>query len=445
MAKRIFSGAQPTGNLHIGNYLGALRNWVTLQHEYESFFCVVDLHAITVPQDPKQLMAKTREVARIYLAAGVDPQVSTIFIQSDVKEHAELAWVLNCVVRTSELERMTQYKDKSKKQRENVSVGLLTYPALMAADILLYQTDLVPVGQDQKQHLELTRDLAERFNRDFGMTFKVPDAFIPKVGAKIMALDDPTKKMSKSDENVNGRISLMDDADTIRRKFKRAVTDSGSEIRFDETRPAVTNLLTIYQLLTNQTREAIEEHFAGKGYAHLKDDLAEATIDFLRPFQKRVHGISDKELDLILSDGARKAETFAADTMARVVDSTGLGEGSIRYFTESELDELPPGTNVWIIVNKAFPKDTMPFPKNEKSEEAVWAFLMRGEAERLVKLLKAYAPAFKDIELAVEHESLQSLREGAKESVNIDLCVLPPGAAAEFFSRQERLYRSGAA
>ena len=324
MAKRIFSGAQPTGNLHIGNYLGALRNWVALQHEYDSIFCVVDLHAITIPQDPVQLVAKTREVARIYLAGGVDPNVSTIFIQSDVKEHAELAWVLNCVVRIGELERMTQYKDKSKKQREHVSTGLLTYPVLMAADILLYQTDLVPVGQDQKQHLELTRDLAERFNRDYGETFRVPDAFIPKVGAKILALDDPAKKMSKSDENVNGSIGLMDDADTIRRKFKRAVTDSGTDIRFDETRPAVSNLLSIFQLLTGQTPEEIEAHFAGKGYAQLKGDLAEATIEFLRPFQERVRAIGDEELSRILRGGAEKARVMAAETLRQVRGRMGI-------------------------------------------------------------------------------------------------------------------------
>ena len=324
MAKRIFSGAQPTGNLHIGNYLGALRNWVALQHEYESFFCVVDLHAVTIPQDPKVLKQKTREVARLYLAAGVDPAASTIFVQSDVHEHAELAWVVNCVVRIGELERMTQYKDKSKKQRENVSVGLLTYPALMAADILLYHTDLVPVGQDQKQHLELTRDIAERFNRDYGETFRVPDAYIPPVGAKIMALDDATKKMSKSDENVNGSIMLMDDADTIRRKFKRAVTDSGTEVRFDETRPAVTNLLTIYQLLTNRTREEIESHFSGKGYAQLKNDLADATVAFLEPYQQRVRGISDEELSRILRDGADKARHIAAETMRTVRERMGI-------------------------------------------------------------------------------------------------------------------------
>jgi tryptophanyl-tRNA synthetase len=324
MPKRIFSGAQPTGNLHIGNYLGALRNWVALQHEYDSIFCVVDLHAITIPQDPAGLLAKTREVARIYLAAGVDPDVSTIFIQSDVKEHAELAWVLNCVVRIGELERMTQYKDKSKKQRENVSTGLLTYPVLMAADILLYQTDLVPVGQDQKQHLELTRDLAERFNRDYGETFRVPDAFIPKVGARVLSLQDPAKKMSKSDENVNGSIGLMDDADTIRRKFKRAVTDSGTDIRFDETRPAVTNLLSMYQLHTGQAPEEIEAHFAGQGYAQLKGELAEAAVEFLRPFQERVRAISDEELSRILRDGAEKARRIAAETLRQVKERMGI-------------------------------------------------------------------------------------------------------------------------
>jgi tryptophanyl-tRNA synthetase len=324
MQKRIFSGAQPTGNLHIGNYLGALRNWVDLQHDYESFYCVVDLHAITVPQDPAKLAAKTKEVARIYLAAGIDSNVSTIFVQSDVKEHAELAWILNCVARISELERMTQFKDKAKKQRENVLVGLLTYPALMAADILLYHTDLVPVGQDQRQHLELTRDIAERFNRDFGETFNLPDAFIPKVGAKIQALDDASKKMSKSDENINGSIMLMDDPDTIRRKFKRAVTDSGSEIRFDATRPAITNLLSMYQLLTGKTPEEIESHFEGKGYAQLKGDLAEAAVEFLRPFQERVRAIGDEELSRILRDGADKARAIAAETMRHVKERMGI-------------------------------------------------------------------------------------------------------------------------
>src|SRR5688500_17016276 len=325
MTKRIFSGAQPTGNVHLGNYLGALKNWVALQHEYESFFCIVNLHAITVTHDPKLLAESTRNLTRIYLAVGIDPQVSTVFIQSDVPEHAELTWVLNCVVRISELERMTQYKDKAKKQQqENVTAGLLTYPALMAADILLYQTDLVPVGHDQKQHLELTRDVAERFNRDFGETFRVPDAFIPKVGAKIQALDDPSKKMSKSDENANGRISLLDDPDTVRRKLKRAVTDSGTEVRFDQTRPAVNNLLSMFQLFTGKTPEEVEAHFEGKGYAQLKGDLAEATIEFLRPFQERVRGIGDEELSRILRDGAEKARAIASETMRTVKERMGL-------------------------------------------------------------------------------------------------------------------------
>src|SRR5256714_10535617 len=250
MTKRILSGAQPTGNVHLGNYLGALRNWVALQHEYESLFPIVNLHAIALPQYPVQLVEKTRDLARIFLAVGIDPQISTVFVQSDVKEHAELAWILNCVTRMSELERMTQYKDKARKQQENISVGLFDYPVLMAADILLYQTDLVPVGDDQRHHLELTRDVAIRFNRDYGETFRVPDAYIPRVGARIMSLSDPTKKMSKSDDDPNGCVLVMDDADTVQKKFKRAVTDSGTEIRFDESRPAIHNLLEIYHLIT---------------------------------------------------------------------------------------------------------------------------------------------------------------------------------------------------
>ncbi len=330
MAKRIFSGAQPTNNLHIGNYLGALRNWVELQHEYESFFCVVNLHAITLPQEPQPLKARTMQLARIYLASGIDPKVSTIFIQSDVPEHTELAWILNCVVRISELERMTQFKDKARKQRENVLAGLLTYPTLMASDILLYQTDLVPVGHDQKQHLELTRDLAVRFNRDFGETFRVPEAFIPKVGAKILALDDASKKMSKSDENDNQRINLIDDADTIRRKFKRAVTDSGTEVRFDETRPAITNLLSIYQLLTGQPQAEVEAHFEGKGYAFLKSELADTTIEFLRPFQERMQNIGDEELQRILKQGQERARGIASATLREVKNRMGL-VGSVNF------------------------------------------------------------------------------------------------------------------
>jgi len=322
--KRIFSGVQPTGNIHLGNYLGALRNWVELQHEYESLFCIVNLHAITLPQDPKLLAQKTRDLARIYLAAGVDPKVSLVFIQSDVPAHAELAWVLNCVTRISELERMTQFKDKAAKQRESVGAGLLNYPVLMASDILLYQTDLVPVGHDQKQHLELTRDLAVRFNRDYGETFRVPEPFIPKVGAKIMSLGDATKKMSKSDENVSGSITLLDDADTVRRKFKRAVTDSGTDITFDETRPAITNLLTIYQILTGKQPAEVEANFAGKGYAALKSELADVTIEFLRPLQERIQGYGDAELDGLLDEGRERAQEIARTTLDDVKARLGL-------------------------------------------------------------------------------------------------------------------------
>lgn len=323
MTKRIFSGAQPTGNVHLGNYLGALKNWVALQHEYESFFCIVNLHAITIARDPKLLAQQTRDLARFYLAVGIDPEVSTVFIQSDVPEHAELTWVLNCVARVSELERMTQYKDKARKQQE-VNAGLLDYPVLMASDILLYQTDLVPVGHDQKQHLELTRDLAIRFNRDYGETFRVPDPYIPKVGAKIMSLSDPTKKMSKSEDDANSRIVLMDDADTVQRKFKRAVTDSGTDIRFDETRPAISNLLEIYHLITGQSQAEVEEHFAGKGYAQLKRDLADATVEFLRPFQQRVREISDDQLDAVLERSREKASGIARATLNQVFERIGI-------------------------------------------------------------------------------------------------------------------------
>ena len=323
--KRIFSGAQPTGNVHLGNYLGALRNWVALQLEYESFFCIVNLHAITVPQDPKVLAAKTRELARIYLAVGIEPTVSTVFVQSDVAAHAELTWLLNGVTRMSELERMTQFKDKARKQEENVLVGLFDYPVLMAADILLYQTDLVPVGEDQKQHLELTRDIAVRFNRDYGETFRVPDPFIPKIGARIMSLADPSKKMSKSDaESEAGCIMLLDDADSVRRKFKRAVTDSGAEIRFNATRPAINNLLTIYHLLTEKTPAEIEEHFSGHGYAKLKTELADVTIEFLKPFQERMRAIDDGKLSEILERGAARAESIAGPTLASAKANMGL-------------------------------------------------------------------------------------------------------------------------
>lgn len=324
MTKRIFSGAQPTGQLHIGNYLGALKNWVALQDEYEAFYCIVNLHAITLPQEPASLRKATLDLARIYLAAGVDPSRSTIFIQSDVPEHAELAWTLSCIARMGELERMTQFKDKGKGNAERAGVGLFTYPILMAADILLYQTDLVPVGQDQKQHLELTRDLAERFNRDYGDTFRVPDPYIPQAGASIKSLQEPEKKMSKSDENAAGSIFLLDDADTVTKKIKRAVTDSGTTIEFDETRPAINNLLTIYRLLTNKREEECVAHFAGKGYGAFKAELAEATVEFLRPFQERVKQYDDETLLAILKPGAEKARTIASETLRNVYQAMGI-------------------------------------------------------------------------------------------------------------------------
>lgn len=329
--KRIFSGSQPSGNIHLGNYLGALRNWVLLQHEYECFYCIVDLHAITEPQEPGRLFEQTRELARVYLAAGLDPQISTIFAQSDVPEHTELAWILSSITRIAELERMTQFKEKGRKQRAKVNLGLFSYPVLMAADILLYQTDVVPVGDDQKQHLELARDLAIRFNRDYpsgsaakGDAFVVPEPYIPKLGARIMALNDPSKKMSKSDENSNAYIALTDASDKIAQKIKRAVTDSGDEIKFSSERPAITNLLTIYSLLAGKTRDATEEHFAAKGYAQLKTELAELTVEFLRPLQERIRNIDDAALDNILASGAQRARSIAATTMKNVKERVGL-------------------------------------------------------------------------------------------------------------------------
>lgn len=322
--KRIFSGAQPTGELHIGNYLGALKNWVALQDEYEAFYCIVNLHALTLPQDPAELRQKTLDLARIYLAAGVDPEKSTIFIQSDVAEHAELTWILSCSARMGELERMTQFKDKAKGKGERAPVGLFLYPVLMAADVLLYQTDLVPVGKDQKQHLELTRDLAMRFNRDFGETFKIPDPYIPKAGASIKSLQDPSKKMSKSDDNPNASVFLLDDADTVVKKIKRAVTDSGTDITFDESRPAIANLLTIYQLVTDKTADDCVANFAGKGYGDFKKELADATVEFLKPFQERVKQFDDETVRSILSVGAEKARDIAAKTLSDVYSKTGI-------------------------------------------------------------------------------------------------------------------------
>ncbi len=327
MKKRVFSGIQPTGNIHIGNYLGAIRNWVASQDEFDNIFCIVDLHAITVPQDPKMLHTKIRELAGLLLACGIDMEKSVLFVQSHVKEHAELAWILNCYIPMGWMQRMTQFKEKSAKQKEQVSVGLFDYPALMAADILLYDTDVVPVGADQKQHIELTRDVAERMNSMYGDVFKVPEPFIPKVGARIMSLKEPTKKMSKSDEHADASIHLLDEPDAIRKKIARATTDSLREIRFDENRPGVNNLLVIYQLFTNKSQEEIEAHFEGKGYADLKRELSEVVIEGLAPVQKRYAEITRDPafIENLLKENADKVRPIAERTVRRVKEKIGLG------------------------------------------------------------------------------------------------------------------------
>jgi len=325
--KRLFSGIQPTGNLHIGNYLGAIRRWVAMQADYESFFSVVDLHAITVPQDPDTLRAKTRETAGLLVAAGIDPQLSVLFVQSHVCAHTALAWIVNCLTPMGWLERMTQYKEKAAGLRERVSAGLFTYPALMAADILLYQADLVPVGEDQTQHVELTRDVARRFNGTYGETFRLPQALIPETGARIMALDDPARKMSKSDERPAGVIDLLDPPDMIAAKIKRATTDPLREIRFDPSRPGIYNLLVIYELFTGLPRPEIEARFAGKGYAALKQALAEAVIEGLRPLQSRYRELAadPAHIDSLLREGASRARPIAERTLRTVQQKMGLG------------------------------------------------------------------------------------------------------------------------
>lgn len=333
--KRLFSGVQPSGDLHLGNYLGAIRQWIGLQDEYEAIFCVVDLHAITVPQDPEELHRKTLEVAKIYLAAGIsahggsalggDPGKSIMFVQSHVKEHSELAWILNTIARVAELERMTQYKDKAQRGgASESSVGLFTYPVLMAADILLYDTAVVPVGEDQRQHVELARDLAERFNRRFGETFVVPESRIYSGGGRIMGLDDPTKKMSKSAPSEYNYIALTDDAETVRRKIKKAVTDSGSEIVYSDEKPALKNLLNVYSFLTDRTLKDIQDQYQGKGYGDFKADLAEVVVSFLAPFQERLRNISDEEVSAILKAGAEKARVIAAAKMNEVKRKVGF-------------------------------------------------------------------------------------------------------------------------
>ncbi|PWK05205.1 tryptophan--tRNA ligase [Tumebacillus permanentifrigoris] len=324
--KRVFSGVQPSGNLTIGNYLGALKQFVELQNEADAFYCVVDLHALTVQQDPEELRKRSREIAQIYLACGVDPVKSTVFIQSHVREHAELGWLLQCVSYMGELNRMTQFKDKA-EGKANVTVGLYTYPVLMAADILLYDTTHVPVGDDQKQHIELTRDIAERFNNRFGETFVIPNPQIQKFGARIMSLTEPNKKMSKSAENEKSRIAILEDPATFKKKIMSAVTDTDNEIRFDEeNKPGISNLLSLYSLFTGDSLDATVARFQGEGYGTLKKQLVEVMTDKLGTIQARYHELSQDpaELDRILATSAERARTIAEQTVNRVKDAMGL-------------------------------------------------------------------------------------------------------------------------
>ncbi|EJB47755.1 tryptophan--tRNA ligase [Helicobacter pylori] len=322
--KRVFSGIQPTGQIHLGNYLGAIKHWVELQDEYENLFCIVNSHAITLPIEPIFLKSQTYELVKLLLACGISPKRSGLFIQSEVDEHPALAWLLNCQVSMGEMQRMTQFKDKSLKNPKSVNVGLFNYPILMASDILLYQSDLVPVGEDQKQHLELTRNVAEKFNRDFGDCFKVPEPLIAKVGARVMGLDDPKVKMSKSHKGANHAIFLLDEPDIIVKKIKKAATDSMGVIAFDETREGVFNLLNIYMLLSDESPEKIEERFKNKGYGDFKKELAEVVIQSLKPIQERYKEISDDEVKAVLNCGAEKARPLARATYQKAKELMGL-------------------------------------------------------------------------------------------------------------------------
>ena len=326
---RVFSGVKPTSEApHLGNYLGAFRNWVAQQDEHECLFCVVDLHSITVPPwEPKSLARRTRQIAASLIAAGIDPKRSILFVQSDVGAHTELAWILTCLSRMGELSRMTQYKDKSSgMDQRSVSAGLFAYPVLMAADVLAYRADLVPIGDDQKQHLELMRDIAQRFNRELGETFAVPEPFISKQGARIMSLDDPTAKMDKSAERPSSVIWMTDPPDVVRKKISRAITDSGREVAYGKDKPAVSNLLDIYALLSGVAVDELLAQLEGKGYAELKAGLTEAVVAFLTPFQERYNDLMDRldELDEILDRGAEQARALADETLTIVRERVGL-------------------------------------------------------------------------------------------------------------------------
>lgn len=324
--KVLFSGMQATGNLTLGNYLGALKNWVTLSDEYECFYSVVDMHSITVRQDPATLRKRARALLTLYIAAGLDPKKNCIYYQSHVSGHAELSWILNCFTYMGELNRMTQFKDKSAKHADNINAGLFTYPVLMAADILLYQADMVPVGVDQMQHLELTRDVAERFNNIYGDVFTIPEAYIGKVGAKIMSLQEPSKKMSKSDENPNGSIYLMDDPDTIMRKCKRAVTDSQARILYRDEQPGVKNLIDIYSACTSKTPDEVVREFDGKGYGDFKLAVGEAVVSVLKPLQDEVDRLNKDKgfIDSVIKENAEKANYYATKTLRKVQRKVGF-------------------------------------------------------------------------------------------------------------------------
>jgi len=326
--KSLFSGMQATGNLTLGNYLGALRNWVMLNEEYECFYCVVDEHSITIRQDPAVLRKRARALLTLYIAAGLDPEKNCIYYQSHVSAHAELAWILNCFTYMGELNRMTQFKDKAAKHADNINAGLFTYPVLMAADILLFQADVVPVGIDQMQHLEITRDIAQRFNGIYGDVFTIPEAYLGKVGAKIMSLQDPTKKMSKSDENANASIYLMDDPDTVMRKCKRAVTDSEALILYRDEQPGVKNLLDIYCACTGKTADEAVKEFDGKGYGELKMAVGESVVAVLKPLQDEVARLEkDKAyIDNIIKTNAEKANYVATKTLRKVQKKVGFPE-----------------------------------------------------------------------------------------------------------------------
>lgn len=324
--KIVFSGAQPTGSLTLGNYIGAVQNWKTLEQDYDCLYCIVDSHSLTVRQDPKEFQKTCLSFLVQYLASGLDPEKNIIYFQSHVPQHAELSWMLGCNTYIGELNRMTQFKDKSEKNKDNINSGLFTYPVLMAADILLYRANLVPVGEDQKQHLELTRDIANRFNNAYGETFPIPEAYIPKVGARIMSLQDPTKKMSKSDVDANGTIFLMDSEDVIMKKMKRAVTDSENCVAYRDEQPGVKNLITIYSRLSNLSTEEIVGKYEGKGYGAFKKDTAEVMIEFLRPFRKSYDDYMNNldYVEQIYKSGAKRAYILAEETMTSVRQGMGL-------------------------------------------------------------------------------------------------------------------------